>query len=582
MQQEVQYGLLAAKPRGEIALADTQPLFLSTLPAADTDRRRALAVAGLSALFFLAVAPFATIPLAKSWAFIPIYQTAQIVNDLITAILLYGQFNILRSKSLAVLASGYLFVAFIAVFHILSFPGLFAPAGLLGGGMQSTAWLYMFWHAGFPLFVIAYGLLKGNEGRHEGWEKPAVRTSSPARVILLSVIGVLIAAAALTALATLGEDLLPAIMRGNRYTEAMFFVVLSVWTASIAALIVLWRSGTRSVLDLWLLVVICAWAFDIALSALLNAGRFDLGFYAGRIYGLLASSFVLLTLLIENGRLYARICAAQGSLALQNRDLQREVSSRIETESALQRMCDELEYRVCERTASLEAAMKELESFSYSVSHDLKTPLRAVLGLAAILKEDPGAQLNDDKLKLIQMIGDNARRMGQLIDDLLAFSHIARNPIIPKPFDTFNMVKEVREGLSAHGGSRVNWQIHSLPPSYGEPKLLRQVWENLLSNAVKFSAENPLPLIEIGGHEDEVECVFFIRDNGVGFDMEYYDKLFGVFQRLHRQDQFPGTGVGLAIVQRIVVRHGGRVWAESRPDEGATFYFALPRGAGHG
>ena len=229
-------------------------------------------------------------------------------NDLITAVLLFGQFGFLRSRALLVLASGYLFTAVMAVSHMLTFPGLFAPTGLLGAGPQSTAWLYMFWHGGFPFCVIAYVLLKG-EGR--ATSQPCGRASV---AVLSSVGAALVAVCGLTLLATTGQDSLPAIMRGNHYTPAMIIVVSSVWGLSLLALIVLWRRRPHSVLDLWLMVVMCAWLFDIALAAVLNAGRFDLGFYAGRIYGLLAASFVLMVLLVENGKLYFELDRQNRSL----------------------------------------------------------------------------------------------------------------------------------------------------------------------------------------------------------------------------------------------------------------------------
>ncbi|HET6319691.1 MAG TPA: MASE4 domain-containing protein, partial [Chloroflexota bacterium] len=250
---------------------------------------------------FAALAPFAQRPLAPVWGFIPVYEAALVVNDLVTAVLLFGQFRINRALSLAVLACGYLFTALLAIAHALTFPGLFAAGGLLGAGPQSTAWLYMLWHAGFPLFVVAYACLKGSArdrpARHWLW--------MPAVTVLAAVACVL--------LPTAGQQMLPAIMRGNHYTPALIFVVGSVWAVSLVALIVLLRRGLRSVLDLWLAVVLCAWLADIALSAVLNAGRFDLGFYAGRIYGLLAASFVLFELLLENGRLYAQLVQAHAS-----------------------------------------------------------------------------------------------------------------------------------------------------------------------------------------------------------------------------------------------------------------------------
>lgn len=282
------------------ASAQDHPLFISTLPAGQGERRIALSVVLTSTAIFLVTAPFATTPLPPLPTFIAIYESALVINDLITAVFLFGQFNILRARSLLVLASGYLFTAFLAVAHALTFPGLFSPTGLLGASPQSTAWLYMFWHAGFPLLVIAYARL-----RDQGYGISMRRDHRVA--VMFSVAATLTAAIALTLLATAGRDLLPTIMRGNHYAPAMTVVVSSVWVLSGFALVAVWQRRPHSTLDLWLIIVLCAWVFDVALSAVLNAGRFDLGFYAGRIYGLLATGFVLVMLLLENSKIYSRL-----------------------------------------------------------------------------------------------------------------------------------------------------------------------------------------------------------------------------------------------------------------------------------
>jgi len=236
----------------------------------------------------------------------------------------------------------------------------------------------------------------------------------------------------------------------------------------------------------------------------------------------------------------------------------------------------ELERLVAERTALLEAANKELESFSYSVSHDLRSPLRAVGGFARMLEEDYAERLDGEGRRLIQVIRDNSRKMGQLIDDLLAFSRMSRKPIAVSELDMTELARTTASEVAA-GDERVRLEIAPLPAASCDGSLIKQVWVNLLSNAVKFSATRDQPLVELTGRAESAENVYCVRDNGVGFDMRYYEKLFGVFQRLHSAAEFPGTGVGLAIVQRIVARHGGRVWAESKEGEGAAFYFALPR-----
>ena len=275
--------------------------FLLTMPARPFDRRVVLAAVAASCLIFVVVAPFARVQLPAVWAFVPSYQSALAVNDLITAVLLYAQFPTIRSRAILLLASGYLFTALMAVVHALTFPGLFAPTGLLGAGPQTTAWLYMFWHSGFPLAVIGYALVKG---RRDGID-PAVRSGRA--LIAVSVVAVLAAVVGFTLITTVGHDALPRIMQGNRQASTTAGVVGTTWALSLVALVVLWRRRPHSVLDLWLMVVVVAWLADVALAAMLNAGRFDLGFYVGRVYGLMAASFVLMALLIETGALYARL-----------------------------------------------------------------------------------------------------------------------------------------------------------------------------------------------------------------------------------------------------------------------------------
>jgi diguanylate cyclase (GGDEF)-like protein/PAS domain S-box-containing protein len=275
-----------------------RPAFLSTVPAEQERRRLALTVVLCSLLIFIVAVPFARVPLPHVWAFIPVYQSALVINDLITAVLLFAQFSILRTRALLVLGCGYLLAAVMAVVHLLTFPGLFSTTGLLGAGPQSTAWLYMFWHGVFPLAVIAYALLKDRN-------ETQARLRSSANVAVLSgVTIVLVIACAVALLATTGQGFLPRIMHGNNYTAAMIVVVSMVWLLSVVALLILSMRRPHSTLDMWLMVVLCAWMFDVGLSAVFNAGRFDLGFYVGRIFGLLASTFVLTVLLFEMCALY--------------------------------------------------------------------------------------------------------------------------------------------------------------------------------------------------------------------------------------------------------------------------------------
>jgi signal transduction histidine kinase len=239
----------------------------------------------------------------------------------------------------------------------------------------------------------------------------------------------------------------------------------------------------------------------------------------------------------------------------------------------------DLERRVELRTSELRAANRELEAFSYSVSHDLRAPLRAIAGFVQILEEDYGATLDPGARRHLERVKVNAERMGRLIDDLLAFSQIGRATMLRQHVDMTAMATSAATEAIAASGRDIALTVEPLPPCHGEPALLNQVFVNLVSNAVKFTAKVPAPAITIGATTADGETVYYVRDNGVGFDNRHADKLFGVFQRLHRADEFEGTGVGLAIVHRVVTRHGGRVWAEGTLNGGASFYFTLPNSA---
>jgi PAS domain S-box-containing protein len=251
-----------------------------------------------------------------------------------------------------------------------------------------------------------------------------------------------------------------------------------------------------------------------------------------------------------------------------------DMTERMQAESEIR----DLNRQLQAQAESLTAANRELEAFSYSVSHDLRSPLRAIDGYTRILSEEYSSSLDAEGRRLCAVVTNETRRMGQLIEDLLAFSRAGRAEMHPSPVDMEALARSAFEELTMpEDRQRIEFKVGELPAAEGDPILINQVWTNLLANAIKFSSRQERALIEVEGRQTDDEALYFVRDNGAGFPMKYADKLFGVFERLHHESDFQGTGVGLAIVQRIVNRHGGRIWAESKANQGATFYFTLRR-----
>jgi len=289
---------------------------------------------------------------------------------------------------------------------------------------------------------------------------------------------------------------------------------------------------------------------------------------------------------------HERLIATEEMLRNQIQELERtqsllaqEMDERKHVQAEIAELNTQLEQRVTERTVQLESANKELEAFSYSVSHDLRTPLRAIDGFSRILLRDYMGKLDDEGKRLLNVVRDNTKRMAQLIDDILNFSRSGRVEIAFSEIDMQSLAHAVFKELQpAVDNNKLQLDIDAIPRINGDSAMVRQVFVNLLSNAIKFSQPKDIAKIKVGGSIEGDEAIYFVKDNGVGFDMRYADKLFGVFQRLHGVTEFEGTGIGLAIVKRIVTRHGGRVWAQGKVNEGATIYFALPttRPAGHG
>jgi two-component system sensor histidine kinase/response regulator len=524
---------------------DERRVFLATLPAERNDRRLALGVVLISAAAFLSVVPFAKVPIGPVWAFIPIYQSALAINDVITAVLLFGQYAFLRSRDVLVLAAGYLFTALMALSHMLTFPGVFAPTGLLGAGPQSTAWMFMFWHSGFPLCVVAYALLKP-EGR-----APNEVRGRTGPLVFASLGATLVAVCGFTILATAGQNLLPPTMRGNYFTSAQVVAIWTVWGLSLLALIAVWWRRPHSVLDLWLMVVMCAWLFDIALAGMLNAARFDLGFYAGRIYGLLAATFVLMVLLVENSKLYFE-------LDRQNRSLEAIVRER--TEQLLQ----------SEKIATMGSLLA-------GVAHELNNPLAVVLGQTHLLREST----QEPRIAAgIEKIMTGAERCVRIVQNFLALAR--QQPPERGPVGLNGLVGDSLE-LLAYELRNDNVEVvlslaDDLPMLWADSHQLQQVLVNMVTNAHHAVRQRPADarMITITTRSDSAlrRVHIEIADTGPGISAEIRGRIFEPFFTTKPVGQ--GTGLGLSLCRGIVEEHGGTINLESEPGRGTKFDITLP------
>jgi signal transduction histidine kinase len=510
-------------------------LILSSLSPNPAQKRLAVAVVlALLVAFAFTAGPLSSIQLSPVGAFVPAYAAAMFVNDLITSVLLFAQFSILRSPALLVIASGYLFTATILVPWMLTFPGVFAEEGMLGAGLQSTAWLYILWHAGFPLFVIAYALTKKVE--------PSLQFGKGSGIpIGLSVMGVVALVCTATFLIIATDVLLPPLMLDTIHLSTLWQYAAGATALLVAgALVLLWQRS-RTLLDLWLMVVLCAYGIEIFLISFPVPVRFSVGWYAGRIFGLVSGSLVLLVLLYEITKLYARSLHA----VLAQR---REREARLVTGDVVARM----------------------------IAHEIRQPLSAMVtnagaGLHWLDRSAP--DLDEAKAALKKIVSDGHRAGGVIESVRTIFKRDAQNRISLNIGDLTNEVLFfLRPELQRWGVTVETEPNVQLPLVIGDPILLRQVLVNLITNAIDSMALQTGPRVLSVRYEACDDGVLVsIADTGAGLRPEDSERIFDPLFTTKPD----GMGMGLSICRSIIETHEGRLWASSNQQPGAIFQFTL-------
>jgi signal transduction histidine kinase len=530
-------------------LADprSSPLLLSVLPPSTSHRRGALAASLVLLAGFLAALPFAQIAWVPIPAFVLIQQTLLLSNDLITAAVLFGQYFIGRTRILNVLAGGYLFTALIVIPHALTFPGAFSDTGLLGGP-QSAAWLYIGWHAVLPLTVIVFALRRVDES--PGQEIPG----AGAIAILIAVVAAVGIVAAMTLLATSGSASLPALIESGSYTTEARVGVGILLVLPLGALLTLTRRQPRSVLDLWLMVVMFGWLCNTGLGAFASSGRYDVGWYVGRVFDWLTSLFILLIFLSETIGLYARNTRAT-AVVLHERE----------------RRLNEMEAVLVHLSR-----VNELGQNVSSLIHEVSQPLAAITNYLAASIELMKAGKTDRLQPLLERSVEQARRGAQIVRHLRDF--IARHET-PKRIE--NVSRMLQDGVrlaldgSAPGPLAVDIQCIGTASAFCDRVQIEQVVFNLVRNAVEAMADSGRRALAIAADsitDDMIEVS--VADTGAGLSPKIRAKLFEPFVTTKAS----GLGVGLSICRVIIEAHGGQLWADDNPGGGTIFRFTLPQG----
>ena len=518
-----------------------QGLVLTNLSPSPAQRRLALGIVLVLLVVFIAAAPFATLPMPRLNAFVPAYATAILVNDAITAALLFAQFTIVRSGALLALANGYLLTSLIAIPWALTFPGVFTQAGLLGAGLQSTGWLYVISHAGFPLFVIAYTLLKRADSI-QGFSQGSIR------IAILASVGLVAAfVCSATALVTVGGEVMPAVLLDDvRTSNLVYYVNVPIMALVALALVLVWLR-LRSMLDLWLAVVMFAYAIEAALQLLPVPTRFSVGWYAGRVCGLLSGSLVLLILLIEITKLYGQLLQA-----------------------------------VLAQRREREARLMTGDAVSASIAHEIKQPLGAIVtnayaGLNWLKRGQPDL---DAVKEALQGIVTDGRRAGHVIDGIRTL--FKKDPRTRTSLDINDVIQEalaiVRDNLQTHRVAVQADPNERLPRIRGEQVQLQQVLVNLITNAIdSMTATDGERVLSIRTEVHHSGCVMVsVEDTGKGLEPSAVDRIFNpMFTTKTR-----GMGMGLAICRSIIEAHEGQLWVTAEPARGAIFHFTVPADPG--
>jgi signal transduction histidine kinase len=519
-------------------LPEEQHFILSSLSPSRAQKRLALAVVlALLAAFLITDGALSTIQLGRIDAFIPTYATAMFVNDSITAVLLFAQFSILRSRALLAIASGYLFTALIVIPWMLTFPGIFTPDGLLGAGLQSTSWLYTLWHGGFAMFVFAYALLRDTDPAKRLWRRSA------AAAILSSVALTATVVCAATFIVTAGDALLPRINLDRiHFSTVWLYIAGCLALLSVVAVIVLWIRW-RSVLDLWLMVVMGAYVIEICLIAFPVPGRFSFGWYAGRVFGLLSGSLLLFVLLYEITILYAQLLRA-----------------------------------VLAQRREREARLMTGDAVSASIAHEIKQPLSGMItnadaGLRWLDRTTP--DLNEAKAAFKQ-ISHAGHRAGAVIDGIRAiFRKDARNRT---SVDINELIGDalalVADELRKHRVSVEADPDQQLPRVMGDRVQVQQVLLNLITNAIdSMAAKDGARVLRVRSeiHDGGGGVIVSVADTGTGIGPQELERIFNPLFTT----KSGGMGMGLSICRSIIEAHDGRLWVAPNKPEGAVFQFVL-------